>query len=75
MNAELTGIEDEDGVHALVMELVDGETIADRILRGAVPVSEALAIARQIADALDAMRQCGFMSENARRTTGSRQRP
>jgi serine/threonine protein kinase/Tol biopolymer transport system component len=53
------GIEDgpcEAGphVHALVLELVEGQTLADRIARGAVPIAEALAIARQIADALDA---------------------
>ena len=59
--ATIHGIEDEDGIHALVMELVDGETIADRVLRGAVPVSEALAIARQIADALDAAHERGIV--------------
>jgi eukaryotic-like serine/threonine-protein kinase len=59
--ATIHGIEDQDGVHALVMELVDGETIADRMLRGAVPVSEALAIARQIADALDAAHERGIV--------------
>ena len=59
--ATIHGIEDEDGVHALVMELVDGETLADRIMRGAVPVSEALAIARQIADALDAAHERGIV--------------
>src|SRR5687767_305312 len=59
--ATIHGFEDEDGIHALVMELVDGMTIADRILRGAVPVSEALAIARQIADALDAAHERGIV--------------
>jgi serine/threonine protein kinase/Tol biopolymer transport system component len=59
--ATIHGIEDEDGVHALVMELVDGETLADRIMRGAVPISEALAIARQIADALDAAHERGIV--------------
>ncbi|HWV94933.1 MAG TPA: serine/threonine-protein kinase, partial [Vicinamibacterales bacterium] len=59
--ATIHGFEDEDGIHALVMELVDGVTIADRILRGAVPVSEALAIARQIADALDAAHERGIV--------------
>jgi eukaryotic-like serine/threonine-protein kinase len=59
--ATIHGIEDEDGIHALVMELVDGETLADRIVRGPVPVSEALAIARQIADALDAAHERGIV--------------
>jgi eukaryotic-like serine/threonine-protein kinase len=59
--ATIHGIEDEDGVHALVMELVDGETLAARIIRGAVPVPEALTIARQIADALDAAHERGIV--------------
>jgi serine/threonine protein kinase len=59
--ATIHGFEDEDGVHALVMELVDGETLADRIVRGPVPVAEALAIARQIADALDAAHERGVV--------------
>ena len=48
--ATIHGVEDADGVQALVMELVEGETIADRLARGPLPVSEALAVARQIAD-------------------------
>ncbi len=47
------GLEDAGDVHALVLELVDGETLAGRIDRGALPLTEALAIARQIAEALD----------------------
>jgi eukaryotic-like serine/threonine-protein kinase len=41
-------------MRALVMELVDGETLADRIARGPIPVDEALPIAKQIAEALEA---------------------
>src|SRR5499427_5625350 len=48
------GFEDGDGVHALVLELVDGPTLADRIVEGPLPVDEALPIAKQIADALEA---------------------
>jgi serine/threonine protein kinase len=48
------GLEDADGLPALVLELVDGETLADRIARGPIPLTDALAIARQIADALEA---------------------
>ena len=51
------GLEDAGGMPALVLELVDGETLADRLRRGPVPPSDALAIARQIADALDAAHQ------------------
>jgi len=40
------GFEDSGGVHALVLELVDGPTLADRIARGPIPVDEALSIAR-----------------------------
>src|SRR5262245_63100352 len=48
------GLEEAGGMPALVLELVDGETLADRLRRGPVPPSDTLAIARQIADALDA---------------------
>ena len=43
------GLEDGDGVRALVLELVEGPTLADRIARGPIPVDEALPIAKQIA--------------------------
>jgi eukaryotic-like serine/threonine-protein kinase len=52
--AAIYHVEDADGVTALVMELVEGETLADRIARGAIPVDDALPIAKQIADALEA---------------------
>ena len=59
--ATVHGFEDQDGLHGLVMELVDGETLADRTARGAIGVPEALAIARQIADALDAAHERGIV--------------
>src|SRR5215467_15293430 len=52
--AAIYGIETSDKVKALILELVDGETLADRLKRGPMPLRDALVIARQIADALDA---------------------
>ena len=50
-----------DGVHALVMELVEGEDLSEVIAHGAMPLSEALPIARQIADALEAAHEAGIV--------------
>ena len=55
------GFEDADGVRALVLELVDGLTLADRLANGPIPLAESLAIARQIADALDAAHEKGIV--------------
>jgi serine/threonine protein kinase len=52
--AHIHGLEESGGVRALVMELVEGEDLSQRIARGALPVDEALPIAKQIADALEA---------------------
>src|SRR5712692_4566238 len=53
--ATIHGLEESHGTHYLVMELVPGETLRERVAReGAVPVEEALGIARQIAEALEA---------------------
>jgi serine/threonine-protein kinase len=59
--AGIHGFEDSGQVHALVLELVEGPTLADRIARGPLPVDEALAIARQIADALEAAHEHGIV--------------
>jgi serine/threonine protein kinase/Tol biopolymer transport system component len=59
--ASIYGLEDAAGGRALVLELVEGETLEERIARGAVPATEALAIARQIADALDAAHEKGII--------------
>src|SRR5687768_16624977 len=59
--AQIHGFEEADGVHALVMELVEGPTLADRIVSGAIPINEALAIASQIADALAAAHEQGII--------------
>jgi tRNA A-37 threonylcarbamoyl transferase component Bud32 len=59
--ATLHGVEHTDDVAALVMELVEGESLAARLARGAIPVTEALALARQIADALEAAHEHGIV--------------
>src|SRR5687767_9674517 len=59
--AAIYGVEEAEGLHAIVLELVEGETLADRLVGGPVPVAEALAIARQIADALDAAHEKGII--------------
>jgi len=53
--------EDGGGVSALVMELVGGDDLSQRIARGAIPVDEALSIAKQIADALEAAHEHGIV--------------
>src|SRR5262245_3847082 len=59
--AHIHGLEESNGVRALVMELVEGEDLAQRIARGAIPVGEALPIARQIAEALEAAHEQGII--------------
>src|SRR5262245_50037352 len=55
------GLEDSGDVHALVLELVDGPTLADRIAQGPIPVDEALPISEQIAEALEAAHEQGII--------------
>ena len=59
--ASIYGLEQSGGVQALAMELVDGPTLADRIADGPIPVDEALAIARQIVDALESAHEAGVI--------------
>ena len=59
--AAIYGVEDTSPVHALVLELVEGPTLADRIALGPMPVDEALSIARQIAEALEAAHEQGVV--------------
>jgi serine/threonine-protein kinase len=59
--AAIHGVEDSTPVRALVLEYVPGDTLAERIARGPLPVEEALDIARQIADALDAAHEHGII--------------
>ena len=58
--AQIHGFEDSTGLPALVMELVEGPTLADRIAQGPLPLDEALPIARQIAEALEAAHEQGI---------------
>jgi serine/threonine-protein kinase len=59
--AAIHGVEEIDTRHFLVMELVPGETLADRIKRGTIPIEEALPIAKQIAEALEEAHEKGII--------------
>src|SRR5437763_11134195 len=59
--AHIHGLEKSDGTVALVMELVEGPTLEDRIATGPIPITEALVIAEQIADALEAAHEQGII--------------
>jgi serine/threonine protein kinase/Tol biopolymer transport system component len=59
--AQIHGFEEASGVKALVMELVEGPTLAERIAQGPIPVDETLAIAKQIAEALEAAHEQGIV--------------
>ena len=59
--ASIYGLEESDGVTALVLELVEGPTLAERIAEGPIPVDEALPIARQMAEALEAGHEIGVI--------------
>ncbi len=59
--AHIHGFEESPGTRALVLELVEGETLAEKIGSGPIPIDEALAVARQIADALEAAHEKGIV--------------
>jgi serine/threonine protein kinase/Tol biopolymer transport system component len=59
--AAIYGFEDSGNTHALVLELVEGPTLADRIAKGPIPLDEALPIAKQIAEALEAAHEQGII--------------
>jgi serine/threonine-protein kinase len=59
--AQIYGLEDVDARSALVLELIEGPTLADRLIRGALSLDEALPIASQIAQALEAAHDAGIV--------------
>ena len=59
--ASIYGLEESDGVRFLVLELVPGQTLADRLAKGALPVDETLAVAKQIAEALEEAHEHGII--------------
>jgi eukaryotic-like serine/threonine-protein kinase len=66
--AHIHGVEDSTGAPALVMELVEGPTLADRIAQGPLPLDEALAIARQLAEGLQAAHDQGIIHRDLKPT-------
>jgi Tol biopolymer transport system component len=59
--AQIYGLEQSASTRALILELVEGETLADRLAHGPIPITEALAIARQIGDGLEAAHEHGIV--------------
>ena len=64
--ASIYGLEESDGVTALVLELVEGPTLAERIAEGPIPVEEVLPIAWQITEALEAGHQAGVIHRDVK---------
>jgi serine/threonine-protein kinase len=64
--AAIYGLEESEGVRALVMELVEGEDLSQRIAREAIPLAEALPIAKQIAEALEAAHARGIIHRDVK---------
>jgi len=59
--AQIYGLEESDNMRCIVMELVEGETLQERLKRGPIPLDEALPIAKQIAEALEAAHESGLV--------------
>jgi serine/threonine protein kinase len=59
--AHIHGVEESCGLRALVMELVEGDDLSERIARGPIPIDEAVPIARQICEALEAAHEQGII--------------
>jgi serine/threonine-protein kinase len=59
--AQIYGLEESNDARCIVMELVEGETLQERLKRGAIPVAEALRIAKQVTEALEAAHERGVI--------------
>ena len=59
--ASIYGLEDSGGVQALVLELVEGPTLASRISRGRIPIKEALSVGKQVAEGMEAAHKRGII--------------
>src|SRR5215510_10527992 len=59
--AQIYGLEESDNARCIVMELVEGDTLQERLKRGPIPLEEALPIAKQIAEALEAAHESGLV--------------
>src|ERR1700757_4616784 len=59
--AQIYGLEESNNTRCIVMELVEGETLQERLKRGPIPIDEALALAKQIAEALEAAHAKGII--------------
>src|SRR2546422_9977516 len=59
--AQIYGLEESTGTRCIVMELVEGQTLQERLKRGPIPIEEALPIAKQIAEALEAAHESGLV--------------
>ena len=59
--ASIYGLEESEDTHFLVLELIEGDTLADRIKKGSIPVEESLTLALQIAEALEAAHEKGVI--------------
>ena len=73
--AAIHGLDESEGQMFLVLELVEGEDLSQRLKGGAIPVDEAIAIARQIAEALEAAHEKGIVHRDLKPANSESWRP